>query len=986
MITALGVWLVSLVVYSLTKAPTLSFWDCGEFIAASYVLGIPHPPGSPLYVLFGRLFSVLPLWSDVSVRVNMLSAFCSSFTALFGYLIIARILRAWFRGDPGLYSRILIFAGAAAGALYAAFSVTNWNNSVEAEVYGMALMFMTALVWLTLVYFEQQGTPFGDKIMLLIVYIAFLGVGIHMSVFLVLPFALLYFIIKKSAATAIWHAGTIFFFLELYLIFAFSSRPGEVPYYVPVIIVTVVYFFYVFSFERIPKYHLLIGAGFLLACLPLFGTAVSSLSGADPTSAESPALLSLIGKTILVVLNILAVIILYAFFQARRKRQPPPQLLTSAIFILATSFLIGALNSFKGYYPFLVATAVLSLVLLLVIRKHINWSILLALGGALLIVLGVKEFFYGLLAAFVLVAVLGLARKLPQWRQALMILLCALIGYSTHLFIPIRSAQDPALNENDPSESLTATINFLERKQYGSQSMIDRMFERRGEWINQFGPHRRMGFWGFFQEQYGLSGPSFVFVFLLGLFGVWETIRRKPRLGLPLAVLLLLCTVGLVLYMNFADGTRQHPVTGQDYLEVRNRDYFFTPGFVLFGFVIGMGTAGLLQMLRESISQFSSGPRRVILTSALVLFLFPTYTFATNYHICDRSYNFIPYDYGWNLLDSTPENGILFTHGDNDTFPLWCLQEVYNIRPDVNVVNLSLANTKWYIKQLVDYQHLDLGWTHADIDALQPFRTRDGLTFRLQDQVVDAIVDNYYGRRPVCFSVTVGQGARQYKGRPLDRMLRMVGMVWEVAPTQEAYEVDVDRSLAFFLGPDRFAARGVNDPDVYQNEATRRLTRNYGNAFLMVADTLRKADRIDEALELALTAVEKIPHAGDPIEFAARIYADRGEVDELRQLMDLTYAGDREKLRILLARAQRNSDNIKGAEETLISMLTNDPNNREAFDALMRMYVAEKRVSSMKRLLEEWLRFNPEDQAGREALKDIGELLRSDSLDRGVQP
>ena len=93
------VWLIAIFVYLLTKAPTLSFWDCGEFIAVSYILGIPHPPGTPLYVLVGRIFSIIPLFSDISARVNFLSSLTSSFTAVFGYLSAVRMLNHWFGPD-----------------------------------------------------------------------------------------------------------------------------------------------------------------------------------------------------------------------------------------------------------------------------------------------------------------------------------------------------------------------------------------------------------------------------------------------------------------------------------------------------------------------------------------------------------------------------------------------------------------------------------------------------------------------------------------------------------------------------------------------------------------------------------------------------------------------------------------------------------------------------------------------------------------------
>jgi hypothetical protein len=127
------VLLLSLIVYIKTLAPTLSFWDCGEFIACSYILGIPHPPGTPLYILIGRLFSIIPFFEDISARVNLLSAISSSFTALFCYLCTVRILNYWFDDKEEFSNRLIIHGGSVCGALVAAFGITNWNNSVEAR-------------------------------------------------------------------------------------------------------------------------------------------------------------------------------------------------------------------------------------------------------------------------------------------------------------------------------------------------------------------------------------------------------------------------------------------------------------------------------------------------------------------------------------------------------------------------------------------------------------------------------------------------------------------------------------------------------------------------------------------------------------------------------------------------------------------------------------------------------------------------------------
>ncbi len=982
------VWLVVIIIYSLTKAPTLSFWDCGEFIATSHILGIPHPPGTPLYILWGRLFSILPFWSDLSVRVNMLSAVCSSFTALFGYLLIVRMLRSWFDSDDSLYTKLLIYAGGASGAFFAAFSFTNWNNSVEAEVYGMAMMMTLMILWFSLIYFQHRGTPFAERLMAIIIFVGFMGIGVHMTVLIAILIAGLFFVLKKSAPKSTWFAIAIFLGMELYYIFALSSRPGEIPYYIPVLIVTIFYFFYIFSYEQIPRLHLIIGGGFIMAALPVFESAYKVIK--NPNNIEIATLggfstIEYIGIGFVILLNLFALVLIAKYFKERQKYDTGTLNLIPAIFILVMTVMIILLNIFKGYHPFLIISAISLVGLIAFLRRHINWSILISLVGIALIVVGLKEFMYGVILSGVIVIILGLTKNMPDWKPALIILFCAIAGFSVHLFVPIRSAQQPNINENNPSASLNATINFLERKQYGSQGMVERMFNRRAEWGNQFGDYRRMGFWHFFKDQFGIKGPSVVFFVLLGIFGLWEIARKKPKIGLPFILTLIFCSVGLILYMNFSDGMRQNPVTGADYMEVRDRDYFFTPAYIIFGLAIGIGLSVLVQTIRNGIAKYSEGPKKIILASLSVLFLLPVYTLAGNYHECDRSDNFIPYDYAWNLLESTPQNGILLTHGDNDTFPLWCLQEVYGIRPDIAVINLSLANTDWYIKQIRTVMGLDLGWTDSDVDNLRRFRTPDGVVYRIQDIVSDAVIESYYGKRPICFSVTVGSGARRYKGKPLDQMLTMNGMVWVITEAKKTMEVDVEESFDFFTNPNRFKTRGINDPAIYKDETTSRLTRNYGNAFLMVADTLRKAGDFERAEIITKEAVNKIPHAGDPVDFLATLYERSGKIEELKWLVENSVAGDHLHQKLLLARAYRGQKDIITAERLLREMNAENHSYKPVFEEMIRMYYSQRDVENIHWLLMEWMRYNPNDNEVREMLKQFEAGFKNEPTDTGDQ-
>ena len=153
------VFLVSFVVYALTVQHSLSFWDCGEFIACSYILGIPHPPGTPLFVLLGRLASLIPCVEDISYLINYLSVISSAFTAMFSYLLTVKLVGYFFNsGEKTGLNRYIAYIGGLAGGFFVAFGRTNWGNSVEAEVYGLALALSVMIVWLTLRYFEQRGT------------------------------------------------------------------------------------------------------------------------------------------------------------------------------------------------------------------------------------------------------------------------------------------------------------------------------------------------------------------------------------------------------------------------------------------------------------------------------------------------------------------------------------------------------------------------------------------------------------------------------------------------------------------------------------------------------------------------------------------------------------------------------------------------------------------------------------------------------------
>lgn len=180
-LTAAVVFLFTLAVYTITMTPTVPFWDSGEYIATSYILGIPHPPGTPLFVLVGRMFTLIPI-GNIAERVNWFSGFASAVTILLTYLITVKFTRKLFPWDSGEMNRPLAYLAGVVAAFMAAFATTFWDNAIEAEVYAAACAIMTFCVWLILRWEERLDEGTEDGLLLVITYMVALGVGIHLGV------------------------------------------------------------------------------------------------------------------------------------------------------------------------------------------------------------------------------------------------------------------------------------------------------------------------------------------------------------------------------------------------------------------------------------------------------------------------------------------------------------------------------------------------------------------------------------------------------------------------------------------------------------------------------------------------------------------------------------------------------------------------------------------------------------------------------------
>jgi hypothetical protein len=322
------------------------------------------------------------------------------------------------------------------------------------------------------------------------------------------------------------------------------------------------------------------------------------------------------------------------------------------------------------------------------------WTVLVAVGLGSTPLLYVSGVLFG--AALVAAALAG------AWAFPLAALGVAAVGVSTYAFLYIRSGLQPVLDEADP-ETWRNLLAVIRREQYGVRSPLDDPTilhgpDNPGRTLTLFG-QQLVNYFQYFVWQWGKSlrvaalAPALLFTFL-GLLGFDDARRRDRGISHLLGALWLVTGLGLVVYMNFKPGFslfwEQYPRIDQH--EVRERDYFFTVSFQTWGVLAGIGLA------RASRAWPRAGRWTLGVGAAVALL-----PFAFNFAAASRRHGpdaRVARDFAYNLLQSVEPYGVLFGFGDNDTFPVWYLQEVEGVRQDVTLINLSLANLDWYVRQL----------------------------------------------------------------------------------------------------------------------------------------------------------------------------------------------------------------------------------------------------------------------------------------------
>jgi hypothetical protein len=638
------VFLIAAIVYTLTVEPTASFWDPGEFIACAYKLQVPHPPGAPFFLLIGRMFSLLAGdVTRVAFWVNMMSVLCSAFTILFMFWTISLLARRALaiRTDDITTPQAYVTMGAAAvGSLAYTFSDSFWFSAVEAEVYAMSSFFTAFVVWAILKWELIEDEAAANRWLIFTAYMIGLSIGVHLLNLVALPaLAVIYYYRRYKPSTfGLLVAMAIGGAIIILIMSGVITGLPSVAGSMEIFFVNTL--------------GLPFGSGMFFFIILFVGALVYGIIYSIRTQKVTlnTALLSLM--FILIGYASYGIVVVRANFNPPINENDPSNLLSFISYLKREQY---------GDRPLLYGPTFTAQ---LVDQQR----------GEPLYIRGEDRYE---------VYNYRLVNEYDDRNQLLLPRIYSRQPGHPELYrqmLGLREGQRPTMAHN---------IQFLFSHQFGH------MYFRYFMW-NFAGRQSDIEGAGWLSPaEWGRQVPSqlaenkarnnfFMLPFILGLIGLFYQYGKDKRGFLMVLLLFFLTGLALVLYLN------SPPV------EPRERDYIYVGSFYAFAIWIGLGVMAVAELL----GRFIKKPTTAALAATGVCLIVPGIMAAEGWDDHDRSNRYHAVDSARNLLNSCAPNAILFTGGDNDTFPLWYVQEVEGFRTDVRVCNLSLLGTDWYIQQM----------------------------------------------------------------------------------------------------------------------------------------------------------------------------------------------------------------------------------------------------------------------------------------------
>ncbi|MEP1094474.1 MAG: DUF2723 domain-containing protein [Cyclobacteriaceae bacterium] len=646
-ITGWFAFLVALVTYWLTVEPTASFWDAGEFIACSARLQVPHPPGAPFFLLTGRMFSMLGGGDleQIAYWVNILSVLSSAFFVLFIFWSITHLAKRILKikkGEESTSDIILIMGAGLTGALACTFSDSFWFSAVEAEVYAMSAFFTGFVLWAILRWENLSEEQDRARWLILIAYMMGLSIGVHLLNLVAIPVLALIVYFKyydKVTRNGIIATLAISGFVVIFILEGIIPGIPSLAGRIEILFVN--------------SFGLPFGSGVIFFAIAfLAGLAYGIYYSVKHNKyILNTALLSF--AFIMIGYSSYMMIPIRSSYNPPIDENNPEDIISFVSYLKREQY--GSRPLFKGQYY--TATLV----------DNKKGSKVYMRGEDDYVVKDYKvEQVFDSEHTTILPRMYSSSPNHVQKYQEV---------------TGLKAGEKPSFGDN---------IYYLFKHQLGYQYM-------------------RYFLWNFVGRDSDIQGASWVGItdafddipsslaanrgrniyfglpLLLGIFGIFIQYKRDPKLFSAIAMLFFMTGIAIVLYLNTPP------------IEPRERDYIYAGSFYMFTIWIGFGVIMLYDMIRRISKQ-----KKIAAVLATVLGLsIPILMASQTWDDHDRSERYFSVDAAKNYLASCAPNAILFTGGDNDTFPLWYAQEVEGYRRDVRVIVLSYFNTDWYIQQMM---------------------------------------------------------------------------------------------------------------------------------------------------------------------------------------------------------------------------------------------------------------------------------------------
>ncbi len=677
--------------YLSTIEPTASFWDCGEFISSAFKLEVGHPPGAPFFMIMGRFFTLFAGndVTQVAKMVNAMSALFSALTILFLFWTVTHLARKILGKDEEMTTGqiIAIIGSGLVGALAYTFSDTFWFSAVEGEVYASSSLFTALVFWAILKWENVADEPYANRWLVFIAYLMGLSIGVHLLNLLAIPAIVLVYYFRKNEITL---AGTLKALIVSVLIL------GGIMYVIIPVVVQIAAFF---ELLFVNTFGLPYSSGILFYALLLVGLIVYGLYH---TQKHQKVILNTI---ILVITVILIGYSSYTMLVIRSAADTPmdqndPEDLFSLLYylnreqygdrpLIAGNYFNAPITGSKPGKPSYYKSEGK--------YKENNYRIKYIYD---------KKFTTFFPRMWSTDSEGGHVDAYIRWAN---LREKDLFQARTDQNGNVMTGQDGQVvydhSKGKKSPNFAQNLTFFWRYQvihmyfrYFMWNFAGRLNDiqanykteiNKGAWISgiSFLDSMRLGNQDSLPDSMRNNKAHnryFMLPLLLGLAGLFYHRKKHRKDYWTIMVLFIMTGLAIVIYLN------------QSPLQPRERDYAYAGSFYAFAIWIGLGVLALFDLLKKYTPSISGA----VLATLISLVAVPVVLAKENWNDHDRSGRYVARDFAYNYLNSCSPNAILFTNGDNDTFPLWYAQEVEGIRTDVRVMNLSYLGADWYIRQM----------------------------------------------------------------------------------------------------------------------------------------------------------------------------------------------------------------------------------------------------------------------------------------------